>query len=205
MKRQLFFVSIFMVIGMVSYSARPLGTEDFGTAEKGKSVLELGYDNERTMAFVVKHVPLEGVELSAEYALPTGAAFRLDQVVLNAEINLAKKAFAGLDYGVKFQYNPVVQTLGLIAIVALEDVSYCIHTNVAFEPESPLSFLIAGEWLAFGSFQPVIETTVSGADINGLLGARYEVFEGTFVDAAGTFPLSGLGNRSQFVGLTTEF
>ena len=205
MKRQLITVGVLMVFGMMSFSARPLGTEDFGTAERGKSALEWGYNNEQTSAFVVKHVPLEGVELSAEYEVPVGASFAFDQVVLNVEVNLAKNAFAGLNYGVKVKYDHLAQTLGLIAIAALEDESYCIHTNTSFEPESPLTFSIAGEWLGFGSFQPVVEAPSTGADINGLIGARYQVFDGSFVDAAATFPISGLGTRSQFIGLTSEF
>ncbi len=205
MRRKSICIMVVMILGVISLAARPLGTEDYGTAEKGKSALELGYDNSQTLVFALKHVPLKDVELSAEYELPTGTSFARDQVVLNAEFNLAQKSLLGLDYGVKLKYNNSLQTLGLIWISALEETAYNIHSNIVYEPEAALTFSLAGELKTLSPLEPVAEVTLTGSDSSALVGFRYEILPDSFVDAATTFTLSGADNNSSYVGFSTEF
>lgn len=205
MKKNIIITGSVLLASVSSFAARPLGTDDYGTLEKGKSGFELGYDNSQNLAFAVKFGPFKNVELSAEYALPSGATFAFDQVAITAKVTLAEKALGGLDYGVKVKVDNVAKTLGLTGIATLQNKDYNVHGNVSYLPDTPLTFLVAGELETLEPIEPVGELSVTGANINGLVGLRYELSEGNIVDVAATFPVSGGGTSTQFIGCSSEF
>ncbi len=205
MNRSIILAGTILFVCVASFAARPLGADDYATLEKGKSGFELGFDNNQNLAFSVKHAPLKDVELSAEYAIPNGTSFAFDQVVINAKVTLAEKSLAGLDYGLKVKYGNATKTIGLTGIATLQNKSFNVHGNVSCLPNVPLTFLVAGELETLEPIEPVGELSVAGADINGLVGLRYELSEGNTFDAAAIFPVAGAGISSQFIGFTSEF
>ncbi len=205
-KKNIILAAVLLFGTTSSFAARPLGTDDYATLARGKSGFELGYDNNKTLAFAVKHAPIESLELSAEYSLPSGTGLMLDQVVINAKYTIpGKSVVLELDQAIKVKYDAVAKTLGLTGIVSYRSNQYNIHTNISYIPNTPVTFLIAGEWETLEPFEPVVEVTFSGSNINGLVGLRYEVKEGNILDVATIFPISGSGASSSFIGFSAEF
>ncbi len=196
---------LLMVVGMVSFSESTLGIDDYEPPlENGKIGLDLAYDSEQTVGFALKLAPIKDVQLSAEYSLPSGTAFTVDQVKLGAWFTLAERSWGGLDYGVKLNYDNTAKTVGLTGTAILQDKDYNVHGNVSYVADSPLIFSVAGEFVT-EPVHPVGALSITGTDFNGLLGLRYEPAEGYTFDVGATFPIAGSGSSSQFVGFMAEF
>ena len=133
------FAIMSLLLGM-GFAARPLMTDDCATMMKGALGAEIGYDSNRTLAYVLKNSPRENIECSLSYNLPTGTSFALDQVEFGTKVALVS-CEEGIGFTGISKYNPFKQSCLTTVVASKTGKQYCIHANVGYVPSQAASLL----------------------------------------------------------------